>query len=113
MEVTILAEVYDTVVILAEPEPAVEIVVAENGTVVRQLGGVSITDLPLVVQANGQTQFNIFNLPPERHFLLINGLEHYAPDHYTIEQQGGNVRLVWGGAHVLTTAMKLIFRTFN
>ena len=75
--------------------------------------GLNWVDTPLVVETNGQTQFNIFQMPTGRHYLLINGLEHYAPGDYIIQQVGPNVRLVWVGPHQILTSMKLIFRTIN
>jgi hypothetical protein len=74
--------------------------------------GISIIDLALNVSSNGQTQFNIFQLPTGNHVLLIDGIEYYFNDSYTITQSGGNTYLNWLGEFQLTTTDKLIFRKY-
>lgn len=74
--------------------------------------GSSLTRLPLTIDTNGQTQFNIFSQPPAQHWLIVNGMEEYNNQAYEIQQIGQNWRLVWlNNTYPLSVGMNLIFVT--
>lgn len=109
-EIIVRAEVTETVLVLVEPPPPVEVEVYENGTVVKE-GGAGINELSLTVETLGQTQFNIFQFPQGRHWLLINGVV-FRPPEYAFATVSGNARLVYAGAVPLAPTDELVFVTF-
>lgn len=68
-----------------------------------------ISTVPLTIEHDGQTQFNIFG-SATHHVLLINGVEYHT---YSLQQIAGNWKLVWTGDFALQTTDELIFRVFN
>lgn len=77
-------------------------------------GNVNIVDLTLPVNTNGQILFNIFTQPSvnEKHYLLINGVEHYQTNSYNIINSLGVIKLQWLNEFPLLTTFKVIFRKY-
>ena len=72
-------------------------------------GDAAVSNVELIVETNGQTQFNVF-ANPTLHALIVNGVEYHS---YTLQQVSGNWRLLWAGTFSFTTTDTLIFRIFN
>lgn len=53
--------------------------------------------MPLTVLSAGQTHWNVF-FPMAFTLLLVNGTTYYEGEHYSIQQIGLNLTLVWNGA---------------
>lgn len=71
----------------------------------------SITDLELVVEFNGQTEFNIFENSAKNN-LIINGVSYFKDKDYIISNLLGAWKLIWQNEFTLTITDLLIFRKF-
>lgn len=72
-------------------------------------GDSAVSDMILMVEVDGQTQFNVF-ANPALHALIVNGVEYHS---YSLQQISGNWRLLWTGTFGFSTTDALIFRIFN
>ena len=91
----------------------IELSYSKGITIIQQNTG--FKRIKLEIQADGQTQFNIFNPPLSgEHWLIVNGIEEYSPYAYEVQNISGNWRIVWKNANYqLKTTMELIFVTQN
>lgn len=71
--------------------------------------GSGFVDQVLTATSNGQTVFNI-GTQPIRHYLIINGVEYYSVDSYTITTISANVHLNWLNEFQLNINEKIILR---
>lgn len=103
-----------TVEVVSETaRPVIEVVV-HQGLTGPPGDSTAVEELPLTVEVNGQTEFNVFVFPSpgQVNELNINGVDYYEGNDYNFQTIGLNKKLVWHNQFELSTTDVLKFRKY-